>query len=211
MKRFFALMLAVGMLFALVSCGKQVVSTPTGGSGTVPELRQDEVITEPRENMEDVPQDEMTSAPDETTSAADDASDGIVSVNIIAAGGAPVAPYRDMVYTRKGSFVADGRLMFFPVSEVLPDFADEVPAVTLDENSKVEITAVDKKASGGKTLHVYGEDFSLLMETQSMAEILAHGNTDWAGKTVYLYFTVTEQSRTTESCYAYFVKVTFDA
>ena len=206
MKRFFALMLAAGMLFALASCGKQPTVPTENGNTTEP--RQDEVMTEPKENGETITPNETTGAPDESTSADDD-GEGTVSVNVIAAGGAPVAPYRDMVYTRNGSFVADGRLMFFPVSEVLPDFADEVPAVTLDENSKVEITAVDKKASGGKTLHVYGEDFALLMETQSMAEILAHGREELAGKTVYLYFTVTEQGRTTESCYAYFVKVTF--
>lgn len=209
MKRTLAMMLAAAMLLAMAAC-----------SDIPEETLIDPVETTPESNlMTEATYDDhacTTTAPAmEMTSSRDDIEPFYPSVRLLDANGDELALYSELVYFSDGLVVGDGALILMSVSSRLPAIAEDVPFVTLSGIPTIEATARDGVSiTGGETVNVYGEDFSVLVEKISLPELWEKGNAEWQGKTVYIYFTVTFRGDMPDYenriCNGYFVKVMFE-
>lgn len=136
-------------------------------------------------------------------------------VEILGRDGISLPYYSAILWSFDGQIAADGELMFLSVSEYLPRYADHIPSVELGEAPEIRATARDGVSiEGGETVSIYSEDFALLAEYIPLSELIARGKTEWAGKTVYIYFTVTFRLTGNGKylpghSYGYFVKTTF--
>ena len=136
-------------------------------------------------------------------------------VELLGRDGASLPYLSALRWSNDGQLAADGMLMFYTVPEYLSEIAEQIPTVDLGDNPKILATASKGvEIEGGETVSVYGEDFAPMAENITLPELTARGKTEWAGRTVYLCFTVTfrtalDAERTAGTSSGYFVKVVF--
>ncbi len=147
-------------------------------------------------------------------------------VKYIGANGEATLPYEEMMFITdiqiysNGNYSqldGDGYLAFYSVQNYLPHCVDKIPTVTLDENSKIEITAREGVSFEEITkVDVYGKDgdaYKLLAEDMTFPEIAEKGTNEWNAQTLYFYFDVgftdTDASYEKNVRNGYFVKTTF--
>lgn len=201
MKRFFAFMVIGSMLLTAVSCGKRDLAPADTGDTANPAY--DEIDPAALGDSEDV----SATAPEETGEPAESVLGGLSRFTVRLEG---TEPYHEMIYMRDGDFCADGKLMFFDVSEALSEIAASVPAVDLNSAPHLALSAGDGaeiQLNGG--YRIYDEDYKLLLRAETLEEVYKLGHSELAGQEVYLYFVVRLTAQSAERCEGCFVKVLF--
>ncbi|MBO5110719.1 MAG: hypothetical protein J6B71_10315 [Clostridia bacterium] len=201
MKKIAILLLAC---LALTACGSAPEEPLVGPPGDrVPSDTTPCAITTPAPTTPDV------------TSSRTDVPPLTGQVELLDGEGNVLPAYSELIWIMDGTLVGDGMLMFQSVSSRLPAIAAQIPSVTLNGVPTVRIVTNDTEtARGGQAVSVYGEDYSQLANRISWEEVVSRGQTEWFGRTLYLYFSVTYSSTyspdyTKEMSTAYFIKVQF--
>jgi len=208
MKKLLAFILMFGMLFATVSCGRQTEICEPETKITSGKSENDE-----QPGVLSMDFTESGSAGEETTAptCAEDGQQISFSAVAVSVNGNSVELYHEMLYMMSGSYVADGRLMFQTVSEVLPKIAEIVPAVSLDSSTQIKLWASGDADIGLSSKYkVYDSDWQFLLETESLQEIYALRESVLKEKEVYVYFTVSLTYSSVRQCEGYFFKVDFE-
>ncbi len=138
----------------------------------------------------------------------------IMQVDILSAG-TVYAPYSEMVYITDGLLNGDGYLMFMSVSSRLKEIEDQIPEVPLNDVTAIRIDApehVGVRFDG--TVDVYDENYELLAEDLTLAEVYEKGTNGWQTSKAYLFFRVTGSVKNVGdyqkvTCNAYFFEVLF--
>jgi hypothetical protein len=215
MKKIFALMLTVSMIFSVVSCSRVPEETLIDPVETTL-YPIDTTLWEHDCTTTGYHHDctTATSNLDVFTSSRDDIAPLAPVVTLYDATGEALAPYSELVWFTDGTVVGDGALMFMSVTSRLSDIADEIPRVHFSGTPRVEATAREGVSiRGGETVNIYGEDYKLLAERIPISELWEKGNAEWKGQLVYIYFTVLfsdetpDYNKSTEN--GYFVKTVF--
>ena len=104
----------------------------------------------------------------------------------------------ELVWNEDAHDSADGLLVFMPgcFPEYLARFGDESPLVVLGDAPEIRLgTEGYQTSEGGETVAVFDEDGLILAEGIALAEAVSRGKSEWSGKPVYIYFTVTYRTR----------------
>ncbi len=203
MKKLFAILLILGSILTLASCNDADAFESSTGTTTA-ETTTDTSTTAPSPVIVETPP--LT-----------------YEVKFIGANGKEFTPFdesmffTDIVIYGDGSYsetTGDGYLAFYSVQNYIPLIADKIPTVTPDENAEIVITARDGVSFEEITaVDVYGEDYLLLAEDMTLAEVCEKGQNEWKGQLLYLYFDVgfhdTDASYSKSARNGYFVKMIF--
>ena len=90
------------------------------------------------------------------------------------------------------SETADGVFPGMPFLQYVERFGDEIPHVALGDAPRLHVGHEGYwLVQGGETLRVYDEGGELLAKDITLEDVVARGNSEWNGKTVYICFDVT--------------------
>lgn len=198
MKRLITLLVLLAVLVSSVACGTEQEEDMYGPPGDLVPLDTTPTPTDPA-----------------VTSSNDNVPPLTNRVELVNGEGTVLEVYSELIWVMDGSMVGDGMLMFQSVPNRLPAIAEKIPSVVLSGVPTVRIITSDTEtAHGGDAVSVYGEDYSELAHRISWEEVLSRGQTEWAGRTLYLHFSVNYNSTYTPEytkCMstAYFAKTTF--
>ena len=207
MKKLLAVILMCAMLFAAVSCSSR--KTDLAGDGADPTGEADPVaLSDPEDDSATDRKTEPAGPAGSTEAAAEKISSFRVRVTSLSED--QVDPYRELLYMTDGDFCADGKLMFYGVSDVLPEIADLIPSISLDSSTQLELLAEENAEIGSSKYQVYDSDYQFLLEAESLQEIYALRKSTLKEKEVYIYFTVTLKYQSAERCEGCFIKTDFD-
>lgn len=192
------------MLFAAVSCSNRRTDLVGDGTESAGEL---DPFT-----LSDTEDDSATDGETElakTAESTEAVAEKISSFRVTLLGEDQVAPYCELLYMTDGNFCADGKLMLYGVSDVLPEIADLIPSISLDSSTQLELLAEENVEIGSSKYQVYDSDYHFLLEAESLQEIYALRKFALKEKEVYIYFTVTLKYQLAERCEGCFIKITF--
>lgn len=194
------------MLFATVSCGSR--KSELTGEGADPAGLADPVVLS---DSKDDSKMDMEIGPAGTSESTEATGEKISTfrVYVTSLNENHVDPYREMIYMTKGDFCADGKLMFYSVSDILPEIADLIPTVSLDSSTQLELSAEENAEIGNSKYQIYDSDYQFLLEAKSLQEIYALRQSTLKEKEVYIYFTVTVKYQSAERCEGCFIKTDF--
>ncbi len=134
-------------------------------------------------------------------------------VKILGKDGTAVKPYQERLNNTETFVDSKGETMvlfqhgyfeFYSYEHYITENAEQIPMITLDQDSKVMITVsengyVTPSDPNNICFRVYGQNaaseeeylYQMLARDFTLAEILEKGKTEWCGKTVYLSFCLT--------------------
>lgn len=204
MKKLLAAILMCAMLFGAASCGSRKADLADNGAD--PTVFSDPVAGDDSETDREI---EPAGTAESTGASAERISSFHVRVTSLSENQAD--PYRELIYMTDGDFCADGKLMFYGVSDILPEIADLIPSVSLDSSTQLELSAEENAEIGNSKYQVYDSDYQFLLGAESLQEIYALRKSVLKEKEVYIYFTVTLKYQSAERCEGCFIKTDFDA
>lgn len=210
MKKLLAAVLMCAMLFAAVSCGSRKADLM--GEDAAPAGLTDPVVGDDSETDREIEPAGTTS--DGKTESAENAVEKISAfhVYVTSLNENNVALYQELLYMTDGDgdFCADGKLMFYSISDILPEIADLIPSVSLDSSTKLDFLADRNVEIESSKYRIYDSDYQFLLEAGSLQEIYALRKSVLKEKEVYIYFTVTLKYQSAERCEGCFIKTDFD-